>query len=192
MKATAKIISAIASTILALGLFGCAGSNGSDDAGSDSPENAEAAAGNTAAVDEYESPFDRSYVEIGGETISISDWTEIILSNQLALDNYIGKEMTVVSEFQWISQSDPFYFTSYEQSKSTVENIPKYDAPVGMMTLLGSIYVDIPESDQAIVSTLKQGDMVRVQGTLSGFSPGATYMFASGTEYSSPITIEKA
>ena len=192
MKAPIKIISLITAGILACGLVGCGSNN--DNAGSSDATNSEATenASSDATVEE-EDEFENGYVECDGEKVNIYDWSQMISSNPLSMDTYIGKEITVESDFMMISSGNQYYYESYEASKSTSELPPSYEAPIGMMTLTGSIYVDIPEADQALASSLKQGDKVKVTGTISGFAYGATYLFTptAGTTYTSDITIEK-
>lgn len=194
MKAPIKIISLITAGILACGLVGCGGNTDSGSSAANTTENTESAeASSDATTAEEEDEFANGYVECDGEKMSTYDWSQMISSNALAIDNYIGKEITVESDFMMLSTGNQYYYESYEASKSTTELPPSYEAPIGMMVLTGSIYVDIPEADQALASSLKQGDKVKVTGTISGFAYGATYLFTptAGTTYTGPITIEK-
>lgn len=201
MKAPIKIVSLITAGILACGLVGCGGNNDNESSAADTTENTESAAesaeGDEAtsddATDDAEDEFENGYVECDGEKIGIYDWSQMISTNPLSMDTYIGKEITVESDFMMITSGNQYYYESYEASKSTSKLPPSYEPPVGVMVLTGTIYVDIPEADQAMVSSLKQGDKVKVTGTISGFSYGATYLFTptAGTAYTGDITIEK-
>lgn len=192
MRATIKIITILTTLIIAFALAGCAGSN--DDTAQESSAAAEASSSAESAQEgthpTVEEITDDGYVEIDGEQIDIYDWEQMIVSNPLAMDTYIGKEITVVSDFTSISTTELYYYTSYEQSKEA-GGFLTHKSDVGTMLLSGLIYVDIPEADRALVSTLKQGDMVKVQGLVGGFFSGATYLFLSGADYAGDIAIEK-
>ncbi|MDE7135207.1 MAG: hypothetical protein K2N91_01105 [Muribaculaceae bacterium] len=190
MKAPIKILTMLTAGILAIGVTGCGGN--SDDRASSSSVEATATATDDATSEEAEDEFENGYVECDGEKTSLNDWSMMFSSNPLAMDNYIGKEITVVSDFQTISTTNQFYYESYEASRGT--DLPtSYEPPVGLMVLDGSIYVDIPEADQAMVSSLKMGDEIEVTGTISGFAYGATFLFAptAGSTHTGNITIEK-
>lgn len=194
MKTPIRAITALLTAgILSISLVGCGGNTDNKAEDNNSTENTEETTDNATTDETANDEFEKGYVECDGEKMSIYDWQQMISSNPLSMDTYIGKEITVEADFMMISSGNQYYYESYEASKSTTELPPSYEAPIGMMTLTGSIYVDIPEADQAIASSLKQGDKVKVTGTISGFAYGATYLFTptAGTTYTGPITIEK-
>lgn len=195
MKTPIRAITALLTAgVLAFGLVGCSGNDENKAQENSAPSSAETTAettDNTATDEATNDEFEKGYVECDGEKMTPTDWMSMLLNNPLSMDNYIGKEITVESDFMMISSTSPYYYTSYEASKNTKDIPPQYKPSIGMMTLSGGIEVDIPEADQAMVSGLKQGDKVKVTGTISGISGGTTYLFSTGTEYAGPITIEK-
>lgn len=135
----------------------------------------------------------KGYIECDGEEMTLLDWSNMIMNNTLALDNYIGKEVTVEDEFRSIDPQT-LYYTDTQDKENTMQGLnDRYNAPIGLMNLGNHILVDIPEDYRTLVSTLKPDDMVRVQGTISGYFGGQTILLlpSSGAEYTGPVTIEK-
>lgn len=194
MKAPIKIISLITAGILACGLVGCGGNTDNGSSADNTTENTESAeAASDTAATEAEDEFANGYVECDGEKMDINDWYQMFSTNPLAMDNYLGKEITAVSNFQSIS-SDTLYYTNEDGKYDTLAgNTPKYEAPVGLLNLEGFITADIPESDRALASSFKPGDKVKVSGTISGWFSSTTLLLlpSSGAEYTGDITIEK-
>lgn len=192
MKAPIKIISLITAGILACGLVGCGTNN--DSAGSSAANTTEATENASSdAAAEAEDEFENGYVECDGEKTDLNEWYQMFSTNPLAMDNYIGKEITAVSDFQSISNST-FYYTSDEEKDEVASGLhEEYEAPVGLLNLNGFITAEIPEADRALASSLKPSDKVKVTGTISGWFVSTTIMLlpSSGAEYAGDITIEK-
>ena len=194
MKAPIKaLIAALTATALSCVIVGCSSGGDTSDQENNSTEAIETTENTTSdnASAESNDTDASGYVECDGEKMTLADWAQMILSNPLSMDNYIGKEITVVADFQMFSSSASPYYTNYEQS--TTGNMTYYESPLGFIVLSGSIYVDVPENDRELVSGLKPGDKVKVQGTVSGFYSGMTLLFtpASGEDTAGDITIEK-
>lgn len=194
MKASIKIATMFATVVLVFGLTACSGGDGNTVGGSNGSESSSSAS-NTEITDSAaasDQVADGSYVEIDGERMSTEDWSSMLVSDPRSIDNYIGRQITVVADFSMVSNSDQFYYPSYEASKATDDTPLTYEAPIGMMILGDTIYVDISEADSSLVSGLEPGDRVRVTGTVSGFFVNETLLLppSSGAEHTGDITIE--
>lgn len=106
MKTPIKMLTLLTAGILAIGLIGCGGN--SDNKISSSSAETTTTATDDATSEETEDEFENGYVECDGETMSVGDWMSMFTNNPLAMDNYIGKEITVVSDFQTISTTNQF------------------------------------------------------------------------------------
>lgn len=172
----------------------CSGGDGNATGGSNGSESSSSASSVEATTSDAASDqaADENYVEVDGERMSTSDWSDMLVNDPTSIDNYIGKQITIVSDFSMVSNSDQYYYPSYEASKATGDVPPSYEAPIGMMILGDTFYVDIPEAGRSLVSDLEPGDRVRVTGTVSGFFVNETLLLppSSGAEHTGDITIE--
>ena len=178
---------AVLGAFLMLALFGCSEDAATDDQGAlieketASNEKTEAS---TATEPE-------TYLMVDGEKFSdVFTLMEIEQGNELAAKDYLGKEITIVSNVTTVGDSSEGRFI--EVSEDDKSRKPGYEN--GVIVIAGAL-VDIPDSAVDLAKTLRSGDLVKVTGTVDGFTGfGEVIILSDESPFKTgdaPTTVEK-
>lgn len=176
--------------VLSMSLIGCSNdSSTADNASQNTPEQSQDAnaAGNDAE-DASEPSEPETYVEVDGERWTTDEWYDMIVANSLAADGYIGKQVEIVAPILNVMADSTAYY------RGETDDIVVHESPVGVITFSNWAQVDIPEDASELASSLVRGDVVKVNGTITGFvGPTMEVLLdlGDGEANTGAITIEK-
>ena len=153
---------AVLGAFLMLALFGCSEDAATDDQGALIEKE-------TASNEKTEASIatePETYLMVDGEKFSdVFTLMEIEQGNELAAKDYLGKEITIVSNVTTVGDSSEGRFI--EVSEDDKSRKPGYEN--GVIVIAGAL-VDIPDSAVDLAKTLRSGDLVKVTGTVDGFT----------------------
>lgn len=172
---------------LMLALFGCSEDAATDDQGALIEKE-------TASNEKTEASIatePETYLMVDGEKFSdVFTLMEIEQGNELAAKDYLGKEITIVSNVTTVGDSSEGRFI--EVSEDDKSRKPGYEN--GVIVIAGAL-VDIPDSAVDLAKTLRSGDLVKVTGTVDGFTGfGEVIILSDESPFKTgdaPTTVEK-
>ena len=178
---------AVLGAFLMLALFGCSEDAATDDQGALIEKE-------TAGNEKTEASIatePETYLMVDGEKFSdVFTLMEIEQGNELAAKDYLGKEITIVSNVTTVGDSSEGRFM--EVSEDDKSRKPGYEN--GVIVIAGAL-VDIPDSAVDLAKTLRSGDLVKVTGTVDGFTGfGEVIILSDESPFKTgdaPTTIEK-
>lgn len=178
---------AVLGAFLMLALFGCSEDAATDDQGALIEKE-------TASNEKTEASIatePETYLMIDGEKFSdVFTLMEIEQGNELAAKDYLGKEITIVSNVTTVGDSSEGRFI--EVSEDDKSRKPGYEN--GVIVIAGAL-VDIPDSAVDLAKTLRSGDLVKVTGTVDGFTGfGEVIILSDESPFKTgdaPTTVEK-
>lgn len=178
---------AVLGAFLMLALFGCSEDAATDDQGALIEEE-------TASNEKTEASIatePETYLMVDGEKFSdVFTLMEIEQGNELAAKDYLGKEITIVSNVTAVGDSSEGRFI--EVSEDDKSRKPGYEN--GVIVIAGAL-VDIPDSAVDLAKTLRSGDLVKVTGTVDGFTGfGEVIILSDESPFKTgdaPTTVEK-
>lgn len=178
---------AVLGAFLMLALFGCSEDAATDDQGALIEKE-------TASNEKMEASIatePETYLMVDGEKFSdVFTLMEIEQGNELAAKDYLGKEITIVSNVTTVGDSSEGRFI--EVSEDDKSRKPGYEN--GVIVIAGAL-VDIPDSAVDLAKTLRSGDWVKVTGTVDGFTGfGEVIILSDESPFKTgdaPTTVEK-
>ena len=178
---------AVLGAFLMLALFGCSEDAATDDQGALIEKE-------TASNEKTEASIatePETYLMVDGEKFSdVFTLMEIEQGNELAAKGYLGKEITIVSNVTTVGDSSEGRFI--EVSEDDKSRKPGYEN--GVIVIAGAL-VDIPDSAVDLAKTLRSGDLVKVTGTVDGFTGfGEVIILSDESPFKTgdaPTTVEK-
>lgn len=178
---------AVLGAFLMLALFGCSEDAATDDQGALIEKE-------TASNEKTEASIatePETYLMVDGEKFSdVFTLMEIEQGNELAAKDYLGKEITIVSNVTTVGDSSEGRFI--EVSEDDKSRKPGYEN--GVIVIAGAL-VDIPDSAVDLAKTLRSGDLVKVTGTVDGFTGfGEVIILSDESPFKTgdaPTTVEK-
>lgn len=178
---------AVLGAFLMLALFGCSEDAATDDQGALIEKE-------TASNEKTEASIatePETYLMVDGEKFSdVFTLMEIEQGNELAAKDYLGKEITIVSNVTAVGDSSEGRFI--EVSEDDKSRKPGYEN--GVIVIAGAL-VDIPDSAVDLAKTLRSGDLVKVTGTVDGFTGfGEVIILSDESPFKTgdaPTTVEK-
>lgn len=178
---------AVLGAFLMLALFGCSEDAATDDQGALIEKE-------TASNEKTEASIatePETYLMVDGEKFSdVFTLMEIEQGNELAAKDYLGKEITIVSNVTTVGDSSEGRFI--EVSEGDKSRKPGYEN--GVIVIAGAL-VDIPDSAVDLAKTLRSGDLVKVTGTVDGFTGfGEVIILSDESPFKTgdaPTTVEK-
>ena len=178
---------AVLGAFLMLALFGCSEDAATDDQGALIEKE-------TASNEKTEASIatePETYLMVDGEKFSdVFTLMEIEQGNELAAKDYLGKEITIVSNVTTVGDSSESRFI--EVSEDDKSRKPGYEN--GVIVIAGAL-VDIPDSAVDLAKTLRSGDLVKVTGTVDGFTGfGEVIILSDESPFKTgdaPTTVEK-
>lgn len=178
---------AVLGAFLMLALFGCSEDAATDDQGALIEKE-------TASNEKTEASIatePETYLMVDGEKFSdVFTLMEIEQGNELAAKDYLGKEITIVSNVTTVGDSSEGRFI--EVSEDDKSRKPGYEN--GVIVIAGAL-VDIPDSAVDLAKTLRSGDLVKVTGTVDGFTGfGEVVILSDESPFKTgdaPTTVEK-
>lgn len=178
---------AVLGAFLMLALFGCSEDAATDDQGALIEK--EAASNEKTEASIATEP--ETYLMVDGEKFSdVFTLMEIEQGNELAAKDYLGKEITIVSNVTTVGDSSEGRFI--EVSEDDKSRKPGYEN--GVIVIAGAL-VDIPDSAVDLAKTLRSGDLVKVTGTVDGFTGfGEVIILSDESPFKTgdaPTTVEK-
>lgn len=178
---------AVLGAFLMLALFGCSEDAATDDQGALIEKE-------TASNEKTEASIatePETYLMVDGEKFSdVFTLMEIEQGNELAAKDYLGKEITIVSNVTTVGDSSEGRFI--EVSEDDKSRKPGYEN--GVIVIAGAL-VDIPDSAVDLAKTLRSGDLVKATGTVDGFTGfGEVIILSDESPFKTgdaPTTVEK-
>ena len=178
---------AVLGAFLMLALFGCSEDAATDDQGALIEKE-------TASNEKTEASIatePETYLMVDGEKFSdVFTLMEIEQGNELAAKDYLGKEITIVSNVTTVGDSSEGRFI--EVSEDDKSRKPGYEN--GVIVIAGAL-VDIPDSAVDLAKTLRSGDLVKVTGAVDGFTGfGEVIILSDESPFKTgdaPTTVEK-